>query len=50
VAYAIAADDERRRRDGLAQSEAGEAVELTPQELDEYVETGPLPERVASPG
>jgi hypothetical protein len=46
IAYATAADDERRIREGLAQSEAGDAVELTPEELDEYAETGALPERV----
>lgn len=33
-------------REGIAQSEAGDTIELTRRELLEYAETGALPERV----
>jgi hypothetical protein len=33
-------------REGIAQSEAGETIELTREELQEYAKTGALPERV----
>ena len=37
---------DRRVREGIAASGRDEAIELTPQELAEYGETGALPERV----
>jgi hypothetical protein len=39
-------DVARRLRQGFAEAERGEFVDLTSEEMDRYIETGSLPERV----
>ena len=39
-------DVARRVREGFAEAERGEFVELSREETDRYIETGELPERV----
>jgi hypothetical protein len=39
-------DVARRLRQGFAEAERGEFVDLTSEEMDRYIETGALPERV----
>jgi hypothetical protein len=46
LAYASTPEADHRIREGIAASERDEAIDLTPQELAEYGETGALPERV----
>jgi hypothetical protein len=46
LVYASTLEADRRVGEGIAASGRDEAIELTPQELVEYGETGVLPERV----
>ena len=39
-------DVARRVREGFAEAERGEFVDLSPEETDRYIDTGELPERV----
>jgi hypothetical protein len=36
----------RRVRQGFAEADRGEFVDLSPEEMEQYLETGALPERV----
>jgi hypothetical protein len=42
----LPADVARRVREGFAEAERGEFVDPSPEEMDRYIETGELPERV----
>ena len=46
LAYASTPEADQRVREGIAASEGDDAIELTAPELEEYGETGVLPERV----
>ncbi len=43
LVYASTSEADQRVREGIAASDRDEAIELTPQELAEYGETGALP-------